>query len=64
MNDSDFHKEIQQVRQELQKTNSSDGQETPALFDSVLKAESIFDHMCERQKCSRFSKDRLFLLEI
>ena len=65
MNDSDFQKEIQQVRQKLQKTDSSCAPETPALFDSVLKAESTFDqHMCEQPKCSGFSKDRLFLLEI
>ena len=65
LNDADFHKEVQQARQDLQKTNSSDNKDTSTLVDSVLKAESIFDqHMCERQKFSQFSKDRLFLLEI
>ena len=49
----------------FRKPTVSDNKDTSTLVDSVLKAESIFDqHMCERQKFSQFSKDRLFLLEI
>ena len=65
LKDQDFHAAVQQARQDLQRVVSHDSPETHLLMDSVLKAELVFDqHMCEQPKSQKFSKNRLFLLEI